>query len=92
MTPDEAALEPDAVVALHFNDLALADELAQWCSGEVARRVDVDGPEEQRVVVLVPTDKGPLPAHFGDWIVRRDEGDYYPCTPETFALLHEPVD
>ena len=85
-------LEPDAVVALQFNDLALAEELATWCSGEVAKRIDVDSADEtERTVILVPTSHGPLQAHFGDWVVRRGEGDYYPCTPEKFALLHEPV-
>ena len=88
----EPGLDPDAVVALQFNDLTMADELATWCGGEVARRVDIEGSEEERTVILVPTDKGPLPAHFGDWVVRRGEGDYYPCAPEKFALLHEPVD
>lgn len=87
----DAALPPDEVVALQFNDLAVAEDIAAWCSGEVARRVDVAGPDEQRIVILVPTDRGPLPAHFGDWVVRRGEGDYYPCTPDKFALLHEPV-
>jgi len=84
-------LGPAAVVALQFNDLAVAEELATWCSGEVALRADIDGSEQERTVILVPTEKGPLPAHFGDWIVRREEGDYYPCTAEKFALLHEPL-
>ena len=83
---------PDAdVVALRFDELAIAEDLATWCGGEVARRADIEGPDEVRTVVLVPTAKGPLPAHLGDWIVRRGEGDYYPCDPETFALRHEPV-
>jgi hypothetical protein len=81
----------DAVVALRFDDLSVADELATWCGGEVVKRVDVQGTDEELTVILVPTDKGPLPAHFGDWIVRRGEGDHYPCSPEEFALRHEPL-
>lgn len=89
MTTPELA--PDTVVALQFSDVSSAEDLAHWCAGEVARRVDVDGDEDVRTVILVPTDKGPLPAHLGDWIVRREEGDFYPCPPEEFALRHEPV-
>jgi hypothetical protein len=89
MTGDDLG---DAVVALRFDDLAVADELATWCGGEVVKRVDVALADEQaRTVILVPTDRGPRPAHFGDWIVRRGKGDHHPYTPEEFALLHEPL-
>jgi hypothetical protein len=81
----------DAVVALRFDDLAVAEELATWCGGEVVKRVDIEGDEQARTVILVPTDKGPRPAHYGDWIVRRGEGDHYPCPPDEFALRHEPL-
>jgi hypothetical protein len=84
--------EQDAVTALQFTDLTIADDLAGWCSGEVTKRVDIDGPDAERTVILVPTAKGPKAAHLGDWIVRRAEGDFYPCQPDEFALLHEPVE
>ena len=89
MTEPELA-EAD-VVALRFDDLSIAEDLATWCAGEVAHRADAEGPDEELTVILVPTAKGPLPARVGDWIVRRDEGDYYPCDPETFAARHVPV-
>jgi hypothetical protein len=79
-------MTPDAVVALQFTEPAIAEELAAWCGGEATKRVEDDEP-----VILVPTAKGPKAAHLQDWIVRRDDGDYYPCTPERFALLHDPL-
>ena len=84
-------LAEDEVVALRYDEIAVTEELASWCNGEVARREGADGPDEDALVILVPTAKGPLPAQFGDWIVRRDEGDFYPCSPETFAALHQPL-
>lgn len=90
MTDEE--LPPGEVAALQFTDATVAEDLAAWCAGEVVKRIDVDGSDVERTVILVPTDKGPLPAHLGDWVVRRGEGDYYPCGPEKFALLHEPVE
>lgn len=87
----DSELPPDEVVALRFDELAIADELAAWCGGEVALRSDIEEPNEDRTVILVPTAKGPQPASFGDWIVRRSEGDFYPCSPDKFALLHDPL-
>jgi hypothetical protein len=84
-------LEPAEVVALQFTAVTDAADLAAWCGGEVARRIDVDAGSEECTVVLVPTAKGALPAHVGDWIVRRGEGDFFPYDAEKFALLHEPV-
>jgi hypothetical protein len=83
---NDPELEPAEVVALQFSADTDAADLAAWSGGEVTRRLDDDA-----VVVLVPTVKGPLPAHVGDWIVRRGEGDFLPYDPESFALLHEPV-
>ena len=79
------------VVALPFGQVGDAADLATWCSGEVVLRLDAQ-PGEPPWVVLVPTAKGPVPAHVGDWIVRRAEGVYRAYDPETFALLHEPAD
>jgi hypothetical protein len=85
-------MTPAEVAALQFTEVAIADDLATWCGGEVTKRVDAEGSDEELAVILVPTTKGPKAAHLGDWIVRRDEADYYPCTAERFALLHEPVE
>ena len=87
---DEPDLE-EAVVALRFDDVGVAEDLATWCGGEVVKRIDIDGTAEERTVILVPTDKGPLPAHVGDWIVRRSEGVHHVYPPDEFALLHEPL-
>jgi hypothetical protein len=78
-------------VSLPFDRLLAGDDLT--CSRAHVRGLQRGGilTDEELTVILVPTDKGPLPAHFGDWIVRRGEGDHYPCSPEEFALRHEPL-
>lgn len=81
---DVAALE----TALRYDEAAVAAELAAWCGGELGHSQTVpDAPP----VVWVPTRQGPAPASFGDWIVRRVSGDFYPCAAEDFAATHEQV-
>lgn len=83
---------PQVVTALRYDSPAVVPELAAWCNGEVVHD-DAPSPEDARPpVIWVPTDKGPQPASLGDWIVRRGWGDYYPCSQEDFAALHEPAD
>jgi len=78
------------VVALRYDEAAVAADLAHWCGGTV-------GAEEDPAVgastwIAVPTHDGVRRAVLGDWVVRRDEGDFYVCDPETFAVQHEPLD
>jgi hypothetical protein len=73
------------VVALHFDEPAIAEELASWCEGAVVE--GIDGP-----VVDVPTLDGPHPAALGDWVVRRGDGDFVACSPEEFAAHYAPAD
>jgi hypothetical protein len=77
--------DPNEVLALHFDEQAVAADLALWCDGAVEESPDGS------VAILVPGDRGPQRAQLGDWIVRKPAGDYYTCSPEAFAALHEPA-
>jgi hypothetical protein len=79
------AHDSSQVLALHFDEEAVAEELARWCDGTVEASPDGS------VAILVPGDRGPERAQLGDWIVRADAGHYYACSPEAFAALHEPA-
>lgn len=74
------------VTALCFDEAAIADELASWCGGELVAEGDV------APTIWVRTARGPRPAGLGDWIVRRADGDFYPCTPAEFTARHEPLE
>lgn len=82
---------PDAVVALHFDEPAVADELARWCSGQVEQVPDPDVPGVVHPTIWVPSVRGPRPAPLGYWIIRRGEDDFLPQSPEDFAATHEPL-
>ena len=82
-------LAPDEVLALRFDEPAVADELAAWCGGQVERAVAEDGSET--ATVWVPTTKGPRPAVLGDWVVRRAEEDHAVLDTVAFTALHGPA-
>lgn len=83
------ALAPDEVVALCFDEVAVADEMAAWCAGKVERTIARDG--DVVTTLWVPTAKGPRPAVLGDWIVRRDEDDYTVMVGAAFEASHAPA-
>jgi hypothetical protein len=42
--------------------------------------------------LIVKTFEGRTCATPGDWIIRGEEGELYPCKPSIFAKTYEPVD
>lgn len=81
-------LTPDEVLALRFDEAAVADELAEWCGGSVERVPAEDG--SVVTTVWAPTRRGPRPAVLGDWIVRSAEGDVQVMDATAFAARHAP--
>lgn len=82
-------LAPDEVLAMRYDESAVAEELAAWCGGKVERTMREDG--TVGVVVWVPTPKGPRPALPGDWIVRRGPDEHTVMDAEAFAANHGPA-
>lgn len=76
------------VVALRFDEEAVAEDLARWCDGQVVMAEGVDG--TITTTIYVPTARGPRPALFGDWIVLTPDGQFAPCSPAKFAARFEP--
>jgi hypothetical protein len=82
-------LTPDEVLALRFDETAVADELALWCGGSVERTAAEDG--SVVTTVWAPTSKGPRPAVLGDWIVRTPDGGVQVMDAIAFAARHDPA-
>jgi hypothetical protein len=68
------------VVALRFDEPAVAADLARWCGGQV-----------EGAVIWVPGLDHPKAARRGDWIVMNSDGTFSPCSPEEFAARYEPL-
>jgi hypothetical protein len=83
------ALQPDEVMAMQFDALAAADDLAAWCGGEVLALAEVLDAEPTTFIV-VPTAEGSQRAQLGDWIVRSSAGDFSVMSARQFAARHDP--
>jgi hypothetical protein len=80
---------PDEVLALRFDEKAVAEEIAAWCGGKVERTPVHDGPPT--TCIWVPTSKGPRAALLGDWVVRHAEDEHVVMDSAAFAALHSPA-
>jgi hypothetical protein len=48
--------------------------------------------EVDRLGLTIPTLEGNMTANQGDWIIRGTKGEIYPCKPDIFAEIYEPVE
>lgn len=58
-----------------------ADDCSDDC-GESGPYIELD----------IPTSEGTMRAMHGDWIIRGTKGELYPCKPDVFAEVYEPVE
>lgn len=74
-------LRPDEVVALRFDETAVAEDLARWCGGGVVgTQLTVPG-RDGRLQVAQP----------GDWVVLASDGNYEVWSPREFGLRFGPI-
>lgn len=71
-------------------DKAGAQELADWCDGEVVKALKIAG--EQRYCIFIDTLEGSMRANPGDWIIKGVEGEFYPCRGDIFEQTYEKVE
>jgi hypothetical protein len=83
------ALQPDEVMAMQFDTIATAADLAAWCGGEVLALAEVLD-AEPTTFILVPTVEGSQRAQLGDWIVRNSSGAFSVMSTRQFAARHDP--
>lgn len=74
------ALDPDEVLALHYDGPSVAADLAHWCEGGLVGDV----------LVLVGRDGGTTTAHVGDWLVRHADNGYEVLSAAAFAQRYGP--
>lgn len=80
---------PEAVEAMQLPkiDEDPSPELMEWLDKQEAEWYsDRDGG------ILIVTSKGNLRANPGDWIVRGDKGELYPCKPHRFMDTYYSVE
>lgn len=78
---------------VHVNQLTKdnATELTLWCGGVQVEEMDAFDASKKYVGINIPTQFGIQRASEGDFIVRGDNGDFWPITPWRFEKIYERV-
>ncbi len=42
--------------------------------------------------LIIPTLEGDMLCNVGDWIIKGTAGEFYPCKPDIFDTVYEPVE
>lgn len=76
--------KPVTVVAYQFvrGDFK---RLAAWCGGHLV------WDNGSVFACRVPTLEGVMTARVGDWIIQGTKGEFYPCKPDIFPEIYEPL-
>lgn len=79
--------KPVVIEAFQFTKETIS-EAAEFCNGDIDEPVQ---PFEPNRSIIIHTREGSMRASEGDWIIRRVQGEYYPCKPGIFSATYEPV-
>lgn len=88
---DERLLQ---VEAFPFSDDATTYALLHWLNQGIYLKFGADTPfvSWENGVLQIPDGNGWfLPCHKGDFVVRFNNGNVYPCSAKLFGSLYEPV-
>lgn len=83
--------KPVVVEARQFAE-QISDHIASleaWCGGKYDC-IDLGNGHED--VIKIQTLEGEMAACVGDWIIKGTQGEFYPCKPDAFDDVYEPVD
>ncbi|MDE2098862.1 MAG: hypothetical protein KGL39_16535 [Patescibacteria group bacterium] len=66
------------------------DEVANWMAwlGSPPATVQLEALGRG---LLILTTEGAMLASIGDWVIRGEHGEFYPCKPDVFAAVYEPA-
>ena len=74
--------KPVVIEAVRFDSTADVHEFCGDCAREPV------GEDYMEIITL----EGIMRASVGDWIIKGVNGEFYPCKPDIFAKIYEPVE
>jgi hypothetical protein len=95
MTTNPAIIEA-AARALRFRKKPVEVDAVKW-DGENVDKITAFLAGHGRFrplsgVIEITTLEGVMTARKGDWIIKGTKGEFYPCKPDIFADIYEPVE
>ena len=87
--------KPVVIEAVQFVDMESYLAIVNWWKSWKTETLDATEKFEFRggpkSIMLVSTLEGWMSASVGDWIIRGIKDEVYPCKPDIFADIYEPV-
>ena len=80
--------KPVVVDAIQWMGDNWSDIVAFHCGDDVTTTSRSDGLSD----LHIRTPEGVMIASPGDWMIRGIKGELYPCKPDIFEMIYEPVD
>lgn len=87
--------KPVVIEAMHYEDDADAQAIAEWCGARSANLTYEEsdttlmGRKLGHRVLEIETLEGDMTARPGDYIIKGVQGEFYPCKPEIFHATYE---
>ena len=79
---------------MKFRKKPIVVEAEQWFDGKEIEGVIYKPMPISGLKIMPPyieTDNGRIYVYEGDWIITGTHGEKYPCKPEIFSEIYEPV-
>lgn len=90
--------KPVVIEAIQWtNDPGNFTELLEWSKGKVAFASPLVWEQTLGVgnfpsfSIEVKTGKGVVLVELKDWVIKNENGEFYPCKPDIFEKTYEPV-
>lgn len=84
--------KPVEIEAIELTGPNAMQRAVKWCGGRYYYEVKASDPSDVEHWVHIPTLEGLKTAFRGDFIVKGEEGEFYPCKPYNFAATYEEIE
>jgi hypothetical protein len=85
--------KPVEIEAFQFTTVYSYARIVEWIkSCSATHKVPGDYISFSHGKIYMGTIDGEKIVSFGDWIIKRDLGDFYPCDYRTFEATYDPVE
>ena len=87
---------------MKFKKKPIVIDAVQWTGDNVSEILDFVGHRDIRMTnhtkndievcdLYINTLEGPIHASEGDWIIKGTSGEFYPCRPDVFEEIYDPI-
>jgi len=78
--------KPVVIEAVQYDPPTNCREIAAWTCSDHGGDCTPESP------FAIPTLEGVMEASPGDWIIKGEQGEFFPCKPDIFAATYEPAE